>query len=169
LAETALVRDVGGFDASLSVSADYDLWVRLALAAPHAAADRPLVAYLVRASGMAHDSARHLHDLRVVEARYAAERAARGVEFGWRSYLRYVGAGQLRAGRRVAAARTHLTLLRRHGDREARALLWRGLLAPQRVQQSRDARLAAAVPAEWRDDVEEWLGPLRPDVSGATR
>src|SRR4051812_11474842 len=44
VAATSLVREVGAFDASLSVSADYDLWLRLSLGAPHAAVDHPLVA-----------------------------------------------------------------------------------------------------------------------------
>jgi glycosyltransferase involved in cell wall biosynthesis len=169
LVATALVREVGGFDPSLSVSADFDMWTRLALASPHAQADLPLVAYMVRATSMAHDSDRHVRDLRIVEQRYAIERDRRDVAFGWRSYLRYIGAGQLRAGRRIAAARTHLTLARRHGDREARALLWRGLLAPRRVQRSRDARLAAELPAGWRDTAEQWIAPLRPRVSRAVR
>ena len=36
VAETTLVREVGGFDTELSLLADWDLWIRLALAAPAA-------------------------------------------------------------------------------------------------------------------------------------
>ncbi|MEJ7703153.1 MAG: hypothetical protein WKF47_05650 [Geodermatophilaceae bacterium] len=53
LARTELVRRVGGFDQRLSNMADYDLWIRLALASPLAGVDRPLVGYFVHSTGMA--------------------------------------------------------------------------------------------------------------------
>jgi glycosyltransferase involved in cell wall biosynthesis len=161
MARTALVRDVGGFDPALSVSADFDLWIRLALASPHAGADEPLVGYLVRAGSMAHDVARHVRNLRLIEQRYAGERAARDVSFGWQSYLRFIGANQLRGGHRFAAARAHLRLALAYRDREARSLLWRGLVAPRRVQAKRDARESAGVTAAWRTAADAWLSSLR--------
>jgi glycosyltransferase involved in cell wall biosynthesis len=164
MARTSLVREVGGFDPTLSVSADFDLWTRLALASPHAGADEPLVGYLVRPGSMAHDVARHLGDLHVIEQRYAQERAERGVSFRWQSYLRFIGANQLRGGHRLAAARAHVRLAVAYRDREAWSLLWRGLLAPRRVQAGRDARESAGVTAAWRSAADAWLAPLRTSV-----
>ena len=40
VAGPALVREVGGFNTELSLLADWDLWIRLALAAPAAASPR---------------------------------------------------------------------------------------------------------------------------------
>src|SRR4051812_2077903 len=161
LARTELVRELGGFDRTLSVSADFDLWIRLALAAPHAGVDEPLVGYVVRAGSMAHDARKHRHDLRTIERRYARERGHRGVELAWRSYLRFMGAGQLRGGHRIAAARTHLELALRYRDREALSLLLRGTIAPARVQETRDERLSTTTPTRWQEESESWLAPLR--------
>src|SRR5215210_671832 len=54
VASTELVRAVGGFDPALSNLADWDLWIRLALAAPVASVALPLVAYRVDTTGMVH-------------------------------------------------------------------------------------------------------------------
>jgi glycosyltransferase involved in cell wall biosynthesis len=167
VARTELVRELGGFDRTLSVAADFDLWIRLALAGPHAGVDEPLVGYLVRPGSMAHDTRTQRHDLTTIERRYARERGQRGVELAWRSYLRYMGAGQLRGGHRVAAARTHLELALRYRDREAWSLLWRGTIAPARVQAARDVRLSASMPPSWRAASTQWLATLAAGLAGA--
>src|SRR5947207_2060365 len=81
-------------------------------------------------------------------------RGRRGVELAWRSYLRFMGAGQLRGGHRIAAARTHLELALRYRDREALSLLLRGTIAPARVQGTRDERLSATTPTRWQEESE---------------
>ena len=77
---TDLVREVGGFDEALSNLADYDLWIRLGLAASLAVVDRPLVGYRVHNSGMAHNVRRAEQELGYVEAKYRAVRRERGVD-----------------------------------------------------------------------------------------
>ena len=52
LADRELVLSLGGFDTRLSMYADWDLWARLAHAAPLAAVDRPLVGYVEHVGGM---------------------------------------------------------------------------------------------------------------------
>jgi glycosyltransferase involved in cell wall biosynthesis len=52
IAETALVRDLGGFDEHLSYLADWDLWINLALSAQPAACAEVLVAYVRHAGRM---------------------------------------------------------------------------------------------------------------------
>jgi glycosyltransferase involved in cell wall biosynthesis len=55
LVETALAREVGGFDETISILADWDFDLRLALASPVASVDRPLVGYFVHPDSMFHD------------------------------------------------------------------------------------------------------------------
>lgn len=52
LARTELLRSVGGFDESFYQLADWDLWIRLAAAAPGAPVDEFLVAYVQHAGSM---------------------------------------------------------------------------------------------------------------------
>ena len=111
MARTALVRRLRGFDASLSVLADWDLWIRLALQAPAAACPSVLVAYLSHPGNMVvrgeYDTLREFRSL--VEKHRNASRAA-GVCFDRRRVYRYFARGHRRAGRRLDAARTYLRL-----------------------------------------------------------
>ncbi len=114
LADTALVRRVGGFDPSFHMVADWDLWIRLGLAAPVAAVDRPLLVYRMHTGGM---SWRHDHtydELRALEEKYAAQRAARGVAMDWPRLEYWLGDRKQRAGDRVGAARSFLRAERGH-------------------------------------------------------
>ena len=58
LADRELALSLGGFDTGLAMYADWDMWARLAHAAPLAVVDLPLVGYVEHASGM---SQRGLH------------------------------------------------------------------------------------------------------------
>lgn len=62
-------------------------------------------------------------------------------------------AGQLRSGRRLAAARTHVKLAARHGVHRAWLLAAAGLVVPG-LQARRDRRQAAAMPRQWRAEAE---------------
>jgi hypothetical protein len=73
LAERALVEEIGGLDVRLDAFAAWDLALRLALAAPGAMVDRPLVA---RRSTSA--PAQLHEELATVEAKYRHVRAERG-------------------------------------------------------------------------------------------
>jgi glycosyltransferase involved in cell wall biosynthesis len=111
LARTALVRRLGGFDETLSVLADWDLWIRLALHAPAAASPAVLVAYLSHPGNMVvrgeYDT---LREFRRLEEKHAAASRAAGVRFDRRRVYRYFARGHRRAGRRLDAARTYLRL-----------------------------------------------------------
>ena len=131
IARTDVVRRLGGFDERLFQLADWDLWIRLALAGPAAAAREVLVGYVM------HDESMLLTDRRDVfpEMDYLVEKhgdAARehGVELDRALFTRWVARGHRRAGRRTLAARTYLRGARRHGDLGAlpRAL---GSLVPE--------------------------------------
>jgi glycosyltransferase involved in cell wall biosynthesis len=99
---TALIRDVGAWDARLRSAEDWDLWLRLAEAAPAAAVRQPLVATLDHAG---RSFARHPGEARVGIERFldriGAERAVR------QGALEWLAAEHYRVGRRLTAARTY--------------------------------------------------------------
>lgn len=162
MVRSELLRQVGGFDGSLSNLADYDLWIRLGLAAPVAVVDRPLVGYRVHPSGMAHDVHRSELELAYIEQKYAMERRARGITVQRERFLWYFGALYLRQGNRVQAMRVHRDIALRCRDRPAYALslamvggIWPG------VQLLRDRAHARRLPASWRTEAESWITPMR--------
>jgi len=133
LARASVVDELGGFDERLVQLADWDLWIRLALAGRAAATSEILVGYVM------HDESMLLTDRRDVlpEMDYLVEKhreAAReyGVEFDQALFLRWVARGRRRAGRRSQAARTYFRAAREFGDMGAipRALL---AFAPERI------------------------------------
>lgn len=157
LAETALVRNLGGFDPQLSSMADWDLWVRLALASPIATVDAPLVAY-VEHDGMSRQTRTLDAELDRFERKHAAERARRGLGFDRAWWERYFGELDARAGRRRAAVSHHLAAARR-GD--ARALA-HAALTPFGIGLAwKDRRAARRMPPGWRAETERWLARYR--------
>lgn len=160
LVRTDLVREVGGFDPRLSNLADWDFAIRLGLRSPCAVVPNPLVAYRVVPTGMAHDIERGRRELRLIEARYAELRAARGIAFDWPSWLSYLAYLADNGGRRWASSRLHLELLLRH--RRTRSLGSIGLnLMPERILRARLARSGPTFPDGWTAEAERWLGAAR--------
>jgi len=162
LARTGLVRQVGSFDPALANLADYDLWIRLSLAAPLAVVDRPLVGYRVHSTGMAHNVARSERELDYIEQKYVAARRDRGITVHRESFLWYFGALALRQGNRLQAMRIHRDLALQRHDRPVYALslallggLWPG------IQGVRDGVQAGRLPLSWRTEAENWIAPLR--------
>jgi glycosyltransferase involved in cell wall biosynthesis len=111
ISTTALARGAGGFDPGLSMAADWDMWIRLLLAAGGRAAVCPelLVGYLRHPGSMSVvDAGVFLRELSEIEAKYAAERRARGVEIDGVNFSRWLAGGYRRGGQRAAAARAYL-------------------------------------------------------------
>lgn len=161
MVRTDLVRSVGGFDTALSNLADYDLWIRLGLASPLATVDRPLVGYRVQAGGMAHNVSRAERELDVVEAKYRDIRSERGVALRRDVFAWYFGSLYLRQGARAAATRVHLNLARQgHRRHRALALALLGGAWPD-VQRIRDRARSRLLNPSWRQEADNWLGPLR--------
>ena len=107
LARTELVRAAGGWDRSLSTLADWDMWIRLAEAAPLAVVEEPLTAYMLNGAGMSLDTSLLEHDLgRLVAKRRRGPGQPLVLDrIRWFDYLSYVN---LRAGRRLRAARASM-------------------------------------------------------------
>jgi glycosyltransferase involved in cell wall biosynthesis len=117
LARTELTRELGGFDERLFQLADWDLWIRLALAGPAATAPEILVGYVMHEENMLLTDRRDVFpemDYLVEKHRAASE--AHGVEFDRVLFARWVARGHRLAGRRREAARTYLRSARLHRD-----------------------------------------------------
>jgi hypothetical protein len=158
------MRSLGGFDTELSALADWDAWVRLACATPLAVVDRPLVAYVVHEHSMSTDTRLLAEDLARFDAKHAAARAAHGIAMDHGNWCRYVAEMHLRAGRRLRASRRY-ALAVRHGRYSAWRLAVASLASPPwAVRRLRDRR-RLHLPADWVDEAEAWLAPLRTDLT----
>jgi glycosyltransferase involved in cell wall biosynthesis len=99
-----LARELGGFEPSLAVLADWDLWLRVAEVGRPAACHDVLVAYREHDGNMSAWAERRVFaELDVLVARNALRGEVDGDRF-----TRWVAANQRRAGRRLAAARAYL-------------------------------------------------------------
>jgi glycosyltransferase involved in cell wall biosynthesis len=160
LARTEVVRSLGGFDTALSTLADWDFWARLARATPLAVVDRPLVAYVVHEYSMSTNTSLLADDLARFDAKHAGARTAHGITFDEGNWCRYVAEMHLRAGRRLRAARRYGMAVR-HGRHSAWRLAVASLASPEwAVRRLRDRR-RAHLPADWLEEAEAWLAPLR--------
>jgi len=150
-----LARRVGGFDERLSVFADWDFWIRLGLASPVVAVARPLHAYRVHPAGMSNqDGVRS--ELEVVDDKYGAERAARGVALDGPAIEVWIGDRHQRAGRRLSAVHSYLHSVPRISRatalrKAAEVLVWLGLY------RIRDVVNGRRVPASARRELSRWL------------
>jgi glycosyltransferase involved in cell wall biosynthesis len=160
MARAEILRGLGGFDPALSVVADWDLWIRLALRSEPAAVDRPLVGYLRHEDSMSRNLEAIRLELEHVAAKHAAARAELGLDFAWERWLMWAAAMHRRAGRRrdPAAIYARLALQRRRPLLLAKAALasvWPGWIGV------RDRLATRKVPAGWAAEAENWLAPLR--------
>jgi len=121
--------NIGGFDPALSVSADWDLLFRMALAGPVAYVDEPLVRYRVHGANMSSDIAAMERDMTYAFAKAFADPrlpdALRGRKR--RAYARMYRmlAGSYAGSRRRAAAVRTLAIALRYDPTIARGLLRR--------------------------------------------
>jgi glycosyltransferase involved in cell wall biosynthesis len=146
---TDLLRGMGGFSTDLTVLADWDLWIRLYLAAPAAFVRRPLVAYRRHPASMSHGTELIERELAAIVSRYAADRALHGASFLYTVWLQWVARMQLQAHKRAAAAHTALGMCRYWREWPAFTLV-AILSIPRRRGLYR-----------WRRQGERWLAPIR--------
>jgi glycosyltransferase involved in cell wall biosynthesis len=160
----SLLEELGGFDERLSTMADWDLWIRLAHAAPGAADPEIAVAYVRHGGSMVirgdYDA---LAELDYLAQKHAALSRAAGVEFDRRRLYRYFARAHRRGGRRMAAARVYLRgafAYRSGGDlvRAAAVLLGEDALALGARLRGRPPRLRRAGVA----DPPSWLSLYLP-------
>jgi glycosyltransferase involved in cell wall biosynthesis len=164
VARTELVRDVGGFDESLRVLADWDLWIRLAARAPHVTVPRPLVGYVLHGGNMTTRDDGLAAELAFIRAKHAGLRTEHGVgdvdDDLWTEWIADV---QRRSGRRLEPALVYgrLGVRRRRPELVARWLaiaVWPGWV------RLRDRRRCRRIPAAWLAEAESWLVPVRANM-----
>ncbi len=157
-----LLRELGGFDPSMLLMPDWDMWIRLALASPLVSCGRPLLAYVRHNSGQTGTGmATFDMEYQYLRDKFAATRRQLGVELSDVGTLHWVAESHARAGRRWPAVRRYLTLLHRHHDwpafkRLLLVLLWPGLI---RLVDRKGRR---RVPPAWRAEVDAWLPHYAP-------
>jgi glycosyltransferase involved in cell wall biosynthesis len=132
VANADLLRSLGGFDEQLFQLADWDLWIRLAGAAPGALVDQVQVALVMHQGSMLLVDRRDVfEEFHLLAAKHRGASNRLGVEPDRARFARWVATGHLRAGRRRLAARTFLrgTLAPGNVVRAAAALLGQRVFA----------------------------------------
>lgn len=160
VADTGLVREVGGFDERFHILADWDLWARLAMESEMAAVDRPLHAYRIHSGGMSSGVATTRREIALFEEKYADERRRRSVSLNMPRLNYWMADRAQRSGDRLGAAGAFIQgrsiVGRSRGvTRAVEALLW-----PSGYR-ARDRRRGRQVDAVWLAEVFTWL-PVDP-------
>jgi glycosyltransferase involved in cell wall biosynthesis len=171
LARADVVRELGGFDEELVQLADWDLWIRLALAGPAAATPEILVGYVMHEGSMLlTDRADVFPELDHLVAKHGEASTRYGVAFDRALFSRWVARGHRRAGRRALAARTFTRGAIAHRD-PGSLIRAAGSFFPERVVDA--SRRLAAVERRSRLTKEyppepAWIARFRPSTPGAT-
>ncbi len=168
IAETALLKELCGFDEALQTSEDWDLWIRLAKHSPLAAVERPLIAYR-QATGFTSyakshqtvDAERMRRGYRMVLSRHRAMAEELGAKPSDAAYERFLAKQFLRTGAGIKAAGIFARLALNHRRWQELPRVLAALAAPRLTDRIGNARAARAVPADWRLQAEAWLAPLR--------
>lgn len=168
LATRELVAAVGGFDTHLTNLADWDYWIRLALNSPLASVHRPLMAYVIHAGSLSHNVGATQTDLDYILRKYADERRERGIALSGLVRAQYFAEMHQRAGRRLPAVLAHMKVARHFGDRKSWAWALLAGLSPH-TQLIRDYGSARRVPRVCKEEIEQWLGPIRRKTGGGER
>jgi glycosyltransferase involved in cell wall biosynthesis len=108
LVRAELLQRVGGFDERFSILDDWDMWIRLAREARARTSSEVLVAQREHSGSEGH---RRPEDV-LTEAQLLAEKHGSAATLDREALLRWVIGSHRRAGRRVAAARGYLDLVR---------------------------------------------------------
>jgi glycosyltransferase involved in cell wall biosynthesis len=160
LASTELVSRVGAFDPALRVFADWDLWIRLAMATPVAYADAPLVGYVLHGANMTAGDVDVLEELDRIEEKTAGIRLGTDVEIDRDLWEAWLADMSRRGGARLRPAASYLRLAAR-SRRPAFALRAVSIALRPGFAERQDAKRRAALDPDWRARAEAWLEPLR--------
>lgn len=161
IAETTLLREVGGFDPALPGSEDWDLWIRLARHSSVAAVDRPMIAYRQGRATTSTNVDIMRKGREIIFARYGASPDEREAKAAEAMHERYLAKQLLRAGRGRKAASIFAYLAVKHQQWRDLPRAAAALVAPKMTDRIGSARAAAAVPHDWRMNADAWLEPVR--------
>jgi len=161
VARAELVRSLNGFDTRLTFMPDWDMWIRLALQAPMAACDRPLMAYLrhnqsLTGTGMSLFE----REYEYVRDKFRHERRRLGVELSEAETWQWVADSHARAGRRWPAVRGYFEVARRYHSRSAVKRMTAVAVWPSAIRLM-DRTERRRITPEWMREAEAWLTPYR--------
>jgi glycosyltransferase involved in cell wall biosynthesis len=117
LLDTEAVRQVGGFDADLSIVADWDLWVRLVAEYEVVRSPGIFVGYMRHPGNMHLDADRLLDEITALQHKHGWERSATIRPLPDDTMAFHIAATYRRNGRRFRAARWYLRSFRARGAR----------------------------------------------------
>lgn len=110
IARRDALATVGGFDPTIPMVADWDMWIRLQQLGAPAVVAAPLVVYRFHASSMSRNIPVMLQQIGELDERYRHLRG--GEPLDWQDVYRWVGGNALMAGDRAAARRVFLAAVR---------------------------------------------------------
>jgi len=168
LARSDVVAELGGFDEQLGQLADWDLWIRLALAGRAAAARDILVGYVMHEESMLLTDGRDVFpEIEYLAEKHRAAHEAYGIELDQALFSRWVARGHRRAGRRVRAARTYATGAVRHRDPGALVRAAAAFLPERAIDASRQVAGVERRSSLQKLPVPEppWVARFRRDVA----
>jgi glycosyltransferase involved in cell wall biosynthesis len=168
VAERALVDAVGRFDPRLSLLADWDLWLRLALRSPVVRLPELLHAYRVHPGAMSSTSNSVDREFQLFEEKHRQQRSISGVDVMPEALQGWIAVRRQRSGRRFAAA---ISFLRagaherpaRASAHAALALAWPGSI------RHLDARRRRMIDGDALASVDHWLPPREGEVECTPR
>jgi glycosyltransferase involved in cell wall biosynthesis len=137
----ATFERLGGFDSTIDVVADWDLWVRLWQLGPPSIVHRPLVGYRIHEHNMSSGVPRVLSATQVLDHRYRHLRG--GQPLDWAFAYAWLAEKAARGGARSAALRLSGRAWR-HNHPDGPRLLARALLPAERREPVVDADLQTA-------------------------
>jgi glycosyltransferase involved in cell wall biosynthesis len=154
---------VGGFDPRIPISADWDLWIRLAQLADPAVVGQVLVAYRIHDGNMTNRYDEMLASLEVVAARYAHLRGDEA--FDWGLHYHWLTQWALRNGDHAVARRFAIAGIRCGAPGAPRHLLRAAVPVPSRDPVDDDQptgglldRIAPRRRVHWPVGARSWLG-----------
>ena len=163
MAETALARELGGYDAWPTGCEDFDFATRLSKVAPVASVDRPLVAYRIWQGSMSTNVAKmRTGHLRVVEAHRTPAADPALAELGDLRAEQYWGRFHLRNRDRLGALRAYTRIATRYRKPKQLAYAAWGAVSPVSAERHQARQEQAAVPEAWKAEVAAWLRGVRP-------
>jgi glycosyltransferase involved in cell wall biosynthesis len=161
VADTELLREVGGFDPQLGNCEDWDMWIRLAQRSPLAYVDRPLVAYQLWQGGKSTNLAAMEGGRETIMSRYGEGRSTADLQYQRMTWHQHVAAREAANHRRRTAAQHYIAAAvvgRAPGQLFYAAAV---IVSPGAVERRLGRLSAASIPQGWKGAADEWLAGLR--------
>ena len=156
-----LLRKVGLFSTDLPTCEDWDMWLRLAKKSAIAYVDSPLVACRSWLGQTSANSFDFIPSAAEVRAKNFPDDGPLPRSYSAR-WEREIARRQVAAGRRWPAAQSYLRAARLGRAPGQLAYALATAISPRILEHRlRRLEISRTMPAGWKDEVEQWLGPWR--------